>query len=98
MENSYTYCVLYDRHCINCGECNLCDLDKSKICDNCCKCIDKDVDYYRIDIDDIIMEEEWDEEKERVEDEEWLKDDKEWDGFDEEWIGDNEEWEEFDEE
>jgi len=98
MENSEIYCVLYDRLCIKCGECNICDLDENKICDNCCKCIDKDVDYYRIDIDDIIMEEEWDEEKERVEDEEWLKDDKEWDGFDEEWIGDNEEWEEFDEE
>ena len=32
-------CVLYDRECIECGECNLCDLDPGKICDNCGKCI-----------------------------------------------------------
>ena len=28
-------CVLYDRECINCGECLHCDLDPEKICDNC---------------------------------------------------------------
>ena len=32
-------CVLYDRACIECGECNVCDLDPGKICDNCGKCI-----------------------------------------------------------
>lgn len=32
-------CVLYDRECIECGECNLCDLDPTKVCDNCGKCI-----------------------------------------------------------
>ena len=32
-------CVLYDRECIEFGECNLCDLDPGKICDNCGKCI-----------------------------------------------------------
>ena len=30
-------CVLYDRKCIECGECDMCDLDPSKICDNCGK-------------------------------------------------------------
>ena len=25
-------CVLYDRECINCGECLHCDLDPGKIC------------------------------------------------------------------
>ncbi|MCQ1529890.1 hypothetical protein [Lutispora saccharofermentans] len=54
-------CVLYDRYCIECGECNICDLDKNKICDNCCKCIEDDADYTGIDIDDIIMEEDWEE-------------------------------------
>ena len=32
-------CVLYDRVCIECGECNMCDLDPTKVCDNCGKCI-----------------------------------------------------------
>lgn len=27
-------CVLYDRECIDCGECQRCDLDPDKICDN----------------------------------------------------------------
>ena len=43
-------CVLYDRKCIGCGECELCDLDPLKICDNCGKCIDmKDVASLKID-------------------------------------------------
>ena len=44
-------CVLYDRECINCGECDICDLDPKKICDNCGKCIDLDDDYKIIDVD-----------------------------------------------
>ena len=28
-------CVLYDRECINCGECDMCDLNPKKKCDNC---------------------------------------------------------------
>ena len=51
-------CMLYDRKCINCGECNICDLNKNKICDNCCKCIEMDSDYYSIHINKIIEEEE----------------------------------------
>ena len=27
-------CVLYDRECIGCMECEVCDLDESKVCDN----------------------------------------------------------------
>ncbi len=38
-------CVLYDRECINCGECMFCDLEPTKICDNCGKCIDFKDDY-----------------------------------------------------
>ena len=54
-------CVLYDRECIECGECNLCDLDPTKVCDNCGKCIGlnlgKDSPEYRaIRIDGIIDE------------------------------------------
>lgn len=47
-------CVLMDRDCIDCGECDLCDLDRNKICDNCCQCIDSDSEYKGIYIDDII--------------------------------------------
>ena len=31
-------CVLYDRECIECGECNICDINPDKVCDNCGKC------------------------------------------------------------
>jgi len=50
-------CVLYDRNCIECGECNLCDLDPNKICDNCKKCIglcDESTQYRAIKIDGIV--------------------------------------------
>lgn len=47
-------CVLMDRECTDCGECNICDLDPDKICDNCCVCIDRDADYLGINIDEII--------------------------------------------
>ena len=54
-------CVLQDKDCVECGKCNLCDLDPQKVCDNCCKCIDEDeVDYNGIVIDEIIEEEEGD--------------------------------------
>ena len=49
-------CVLYERECIECGECNLCDLDSNKVCDNCGKCIglNGDLEYLAIKIDGII--------------------------------------------
>jgi hypothetical protein len=49
-------CVLYDRECIGCGECEICDLDPNKICDNCGKCLDIRDDAV-IKIDKIIMDE-----------------------------------------
>ena len=43
-------CVLYDRDCIGCLECEMCDLDPNKVCDNCGKCLDiKDFASIRID-------------------------------------------------
>ncbi len=51
-------CVLYDRDCIDCGECDICDLDENKICDNCGKCIIGDREYNELKIDEIIIEEE----------------------------------------
>ncbi len=45
-------CVLYDRDCIDCGECEFCDLDPTKLCDNCGKCLEGlNVDYAAIKID-----------------------------------------------
>lgn len=46
-----------DRECINCGECDKCDLDPNKICDNCCTCIEKAADYNSVEIDEIIEDE-----------------------------------------
>ena len=43
-------CVLYDRDCIGCLECETCDLDPNKVCDNCGKCLDiQDVASIKID-------------------------------------------------
>lgn len=50
-------CVLYDRICIGCGECDRCDLDPEKICDNCGKCLDIRDDAV-IMIDKIILDDE----------------------------------------
>ena len=47
-------CVLYERECIGCLECEICDLDKDKICDNCGKCLNIQDDAV-IKIDAIIM-------------------------------------------
>lgn len=57
-------CVLSDKECIDCGQCDICDLDSDKICDNCCKCIDGDADYKGLYIDDIIDSEDKEEEVE----------------------------------
>lgn len=47
-------CVLDQRkNCTDCGECNFCDLNPFKICDNCGKCIEEKDDYKKILIDKI---------------------------------------------
>ncbi|WP_407308918.1 hypothetical protein [Desulfosporosinus sp. SB140] len=52
-------CILEERTCTNCGECERCDLDPTKQCDNCCRCIDvPDGDYAEIGIDDILLNDE----------------------------------------
>ena len=47
-------CVLYERDCIGCLECETCDLDPNKVCDNCGKCIEMP-DVASIKIDKIYM-------------------------------------------
>lgn len=49
-------CVLYDRECVDCGECLRCDLNPLKICDNCGKCIDMESDYNAVKIDKIVLD------------------------------------------
>ena len=49
-------CVLYERECIGCGECDRCDLDPEKICDNCMKCVNGDAEYRGIAIDRVMLE------------------------------------------
>ena len=49
-------CILEDRECTNCGECELCDLDKNKKCDNCGKCIETSAESRAIRIDEIILD------------------------------------------
>lgn len=61
-------CVLMDRECTDCGECDICDLNPDKICDNCCACIDKDVDFKSIEIEEIIEDENTDLGSEELED------------------------------
>lgn len=51
-------CVLEDRECTNCGECDRCDLDPNKICDNCGICIASSDDERTILIDEIQTEKE----------------------------------------
>lgn len=55
MQKENEECVLYDRQCICCGECDICDLDPGKICDNCRKCLDIKDDAI-IKIDKIILD------------------------------------------
>ena len=49
-------CILYDRKCINCGECDMCDLNPKKKCDNCGTCLEMDDDYKTVDVD-LMLEE-----------------------------------------
>ena len=53
-------CILYDRECIECGECR-CDLDPDKICDNCMQCVRPDADYNGILVTGIQLEHEYQE-------------------------------------
>ena len=45
------------KECNDCGECELCDLDQNKLCDNCCRCLGE-ADYNAIEVTEIILPEE----------------------------------------
>ena len=51
-------CILYNRICTDCGECNRCDLDPNKICDNCFKCLETtEDDYIKIPLRGVYQDE-----------------------------------------
>lgn len=51
-------CLLVDdKICNGCGECDRCDLDPEKLCDNCMKCMGDAVDFRAITISGIRMNE-----------------------------------------
>lgn len=51
-------CILEpERKCNLCGECERCDLEPAKICDNCCRCLDV-ADYRAVEITEIILPDE----------------------------------------
>ena len=56
-KNSDQKCVLYERECIGCLECEICDLNPDKICDNCGQCLEIKDDAI-IKIEKIIMDNE----------------------------------------
>ncbi|MDP4182766.1 MAG: hypothetical protein Q8942_16970 [Bacillota bacterium] len=43
-------CILYDRSCIGCLECEKCDLDNTKECINCEKCLQQDSEFRTVKI------------------------------------------------
>jgi hypothetical protein len=48
-----------EKPCTSCGECDRCDLDPDKICDNCCQCIEgASADYAAIAIDEVMLADE----------------------------------------
>lgn len=56
MRKSGEPCILEERICTECGDCDLCELDPNKQCDNCCQCIESsEADYAEIAIDDILI-------------------------------------------
>ena len=46
-------CILYDRPCTDCGECDFCELDPRKRCDNCMKCVNGNAEYRAVYIDSV---------------------------------------------
>lgn len=49
-------CVIYDRECIDCGECDMCDLEPEKHCDDCSRCIDDSEEYRSVTVEDFIKQ------------------------------------------
>lgn len=48
-------CIIEDRLCTECGECDHCEINAEEICDNCCQCINSEADFRGIEIDEILI-------------------------------------------
>ena len=53
-------CILYERECIDCGECDMCELDPTKRCDNRMKCVNNNAEYRAVIVDEVIAPEKHD--------------------------------------
>ncbi len=49
-------CELYDRECIDCGECDMCDLNPEKHCDDCGRCLEESEDYRSVTVQDFFKQ------------------------------------------
>lgn len=48
-------CLLDEKkECNACMDCDRCDLNPDKLCDNCCKCIETDEAFLQVPIADIV--------------------------------------------
>lgn len=57
-EEAQKQCVLKERLCTKCGECNFCDENPAKICDNCMECIGlgEDKKFNKVFIDEVKLD------------------------------------------
>jgi hypothetical protein len=53
-----------EKECNDCRECDRCDLDAGKLCDNCCSCLGE-ADYRGIEVTEVLTLEETPTEKSR---------------------------------
>lgn len=51
-------CLIYDRACIKCYECEKCDLDSTKRCNNCEKCLEQSGEYRSVKIEEFVKKKE----------------------------------------
>lgn len=48
-------CILFERSCIDCGECSICDLNRNKKCNNCERCLEQKGEYRALNIEDFMI-------------------------------------------
>ncbi len=56
--NPYKECIFENKPCTDCGKCDMCELDPTKRCDNCMKCVNNGAEYRAVYIDRIENEQE----------------------------------------
>jgi len=56
LRNVEKECLLYDRACIKCYECEKCDLDSTKRCNNCEKCLEQSQEYRTVKVKEFLKD------------------------------------------